>query len=55
MPARVANTSGSRGRRGEEARLARLLLDCTAAKNAAHGISAPGFERPARAMYQIGG
>jgi cyclic pyranopterin phosphate synthase len=36
-------------------RLARLLLDCTAAKNAAHGIGAPGFERPARAMYQIGG
>ena len=36
-------------------RLARLLLDCTAAKNAAHGIGAPGFERPVRAMYQIGG
>ena len=38
-----------------DARLARLLLDCTAAKRAAHGIGEPGFERPARAMYQIGG
>lgn len=38
-----------------DARLARLLLDCTAAKRAAHGIGEPGFERPVRAMYQIGG
>jgi cyclic pyranopterin phosphate synthase len=38
-----------------DARLARLLLNCTAAKRAAHGIGEPGFERPVRAMYQIGG
>lgn len=36
-------------------RLAAMLLECTAAKRAAHGIGEPGFERPARAMYQIGG
>ena len=38
-----------------DARLTGLFLDCTAAKRAAHGIGEPGFERPARAMYQIGG
>jgi cyclic pyranopterin phosphate synthase len=38
-----------------DAKLTRLLLDCTAAKRAAHGIGEPDFERPARAMYQIGG
>jgi cyclic pyranopterin phosphate synthase len=36
-------------------RLAVMLDACTAAKRAAHGIGEPGFERPARAMYQIGG
>ncbi len=36
-------------------RLADLLVACVAAKRAAHGIGSPGFERPARAMYQIGG
>ena len=35
--------------------LARLLGECTLAKRAAHGIGEPGFERPSRAMYQIGG
>lgn len=37
----------------------RLLIDrlrqCTWAKHAAHGIDAPDFQPPARAMYQIGG
>lgn len=35
--------------------LAALLHDCVAAKRAGHGIDTPAFERPARAMYQIGG
>ena len=35
--------------------IASLLRDCVAAKRAAHGIDTPAFERPARAMYQIGG
>ena len=35
--------------------LAALLRDCVAAKRAGHGIDTPAFERPARAMYQIGG
>lgn len=35
--------------------IARLLRDCVLAKRAAHGIGTPVFERPARAMYQIGG
>jgi cyclic pyranopterin phosphate synthase len=38
-----------------DARLATLLAECTAAKRAAHGIGEAGFERPSRAMYQIGG
>jgi GTP 3',8-cyclase len=40
---------------GDDAAIARLLRDCVAAKRAAHGIDTPAFERPARAMYQIGG
>jgi len=40
---------------GDDAALAALLRGCVAAKAAAHGIGGPGFERPARAMYQIGG
>jgi cyclic pyranopterin phosphate synthase len=32
-----------------------LVRDCVAGKAAAHGIANPGFHRPARAMYQIGG
>lgn len=35
--------------------LAALLRECVAAKRAGHGIDTPAFERPARAMYQIGG
>lgn len=40
---------------GDDADLAGLLLDCVRAKRAAHGIGTADFERPARAMYEIGG
>jgi len=40
---------------GNDEDLARLLTDCVQAKRAGHGIGDAGFERPARAMYQIGG
>jgi GTP 3',8-cyclase len=39
----------------DDAAIARMLRECVAAKRAAHGIDTPAFERPARAMYQIGG
>ena len=39
----------------DDAEIARLLRECVAAKKPAHGIDTPDFERPARAMYQIGG
>jgi cyclic pyranopterin phosphate synthase len=42
-------------RGGDDAEIAALLQDCVAAKAAAHGIGTPAFERPGRAMYQIGG
>ncbi len=32
-----------------------LVRDCVEHKKAAHGIDGPDFERPERAMYQIGG
>jgi cyclic pyranopterin phosphate synthase len=38
-----------------DARLADALRECVAAKRQAHGIGTPAFERPERAMYQIGG
>jgi len=40
---------------GDDQALAALFRDCVAAKRAAHGIDTPAFDRPARAMYQIGG
>jgi cyclic pyranopterin phosphate synthase len=40
---------------GSDAEIAAVLRACVAAKRAAHGIGSPGFERPARAMYEIGG
>ncbi len=40
---------------GDDDAIVSLLLACVAAKRAAHGIGSPAFERPARAMYQIGG
>jgi cyclic pyranopterin phosphate synthase len=38
-----------------DAEIAQLVRDCTAAKKPGHGIDEPGFLRPGRAMYQIGG
>ncbi len=40
---------------GDDETIADMLRVCVAAKRAAHGIGTPAFERPARAMYQIGG
>jgi len=40
---------------GDDGEIAKLLLECVAAKRAAHGIGSPEFERPARSMYEIGG
>ena len=40
---------------GSDSEIVELLRECVAAKRAAHGIGSPAFERPARAMYQIGG
>lgn len=40
---------------GDDDHLAQLLVDCVAAKEAAHGIGTSQFQRPDRAMYQIGG
>ena len=40
---------------GTDEELLALLRDCVRSKRAAHGIGTDGFERPARAMYQIGG
>ncbi|MFO0883150.1 MAG: GTP 3',8-cyclase MoaA [Pirellulales bacterium] len=35
--------------------LEQLVRDCVAAKKQGHGMDGDGFERPERAMYQIGG
>jgi cyclic pyranopterin phosphate synthase len=40
---------------GSDNEIAGLLRECVLSKRAAHGIGTPAFERPARAMYQIGG
>jgi GTP 3',8-cyclase len=40
---------------GDNAALEQLVRDCIAAKKPGHGIDTPLFERPGRAMYQIGG
>jgi cyclic pyranopterin phosphate synthase len=40
---------------GNEAELRRLVRDCVWHKKPAHGIDLPDFQRPERAMYQIGG
>jgi cyclic pyranopterin phosphate synthase len=40
---------------GSDDQLAALVRDCVAAKAPAHGIGSTDFERPERAMYQIGG
>ena len=38
-----------------DAQLATLVQACVGAKKAGHGIDAPDFSRPSRAMYQLGG
>ncbi len=38
-----------------QAQLQKLILDCVGAKKQAHGIDSSQFQRPQRAMYQIGG
>jgi cyclic pyranopterin phosphate synthase len=40
---------------GDDAAIVSLIRACVAQKRAAHGIGTPTFERPERAMYQIGG
>jgi cyclic pyranopterin phosphate synthase len=39
----------------DDAAVVASIADCLAAKRRAHGIGEPAFERPERAMYQIGG
>lgn len=40
---------------GGDEQIALMLCRCLSAKRASHGIGEPGFVRPERAMYQIGG
>jgi cyclic pyranopterin phosphate synthase len=40
---------------GSDDTLRQLIRDCVAAKQPAHGIGQEDFEKPARAMYEIGG
>jgi len=40
---------------GSSEQLCQLVHDCVAAKKPAHGIGQDSFEKPARAMYEIGG
>jgi len=40
---------------GSDEDLVQLIRECVAAKKPGHGIDSPGFLKPARAMYQIGG
>ncbi len=46
---------GKGAERDVDEAVADLLHACVRAKRAAHGIGSPEFERPERAMYQIGG
>jgi len=46
---------GNGAKRDVDEAVAHLLHACVRAKRAAHGIGSPEFERPERAMYQIGG
>jgi GTP 3',8-cyclase len=39
----------------DDAQIAERIRDCVQSKKAGHGIDSPDFQRPARAMYQIGG
>ncbi len=40
---------------GTDPQIAEVLLDCVRHKRPAHGIGEPGFQKPARPMYEIGG
>jgi cyclic pyranopterin phosphate synthase len=40
---------------GDDAAIRAAIVACVGAKRRAHGIGEPAFERPERAMYQIGG
>lgn len=40
---------------GTDQEISQLILDCVDAKKAAHGIDSNEFQRPEKAMYQIGG
>ncbi len=40
---------------GDDRALRQLIRDCVWEKKPAHGIDTPDFQRPDRAMYQIGG
>ena len=40
---------------GSDDELRQLIRDCVSAKQPAHGIGEDDFEKPARAMYEIGG
>ena len=40
---------------GSDLEVLQLVRECIAAKKAGHGMDAPDFIRPQRAMYQIGG
>ncbi len=40
---------------GSDADIARLLVECISRKKKGHGIDSVEFDRPQRAMYQIGG
>jgi cyclic pyranopterin phosphate synthase len=44
-----------RGGGGDDEAIRRLVRECVWHKKPSHGIDAPDFERPERAMYQIGG
>jgi len=50
-----ADASDNAGGDVSDANLQQLIRDCVAAKQAAHGIGESDFQKPDRAMYQIGG
>jgi len=38
-----------------DSEIEQLIRECVLDKKAAHGIDTPDFQKPERAMYQIGG
>ena len=53
--ARTIMRSPSRSSETLDQQLAKLVRDCVWHKKPTHGIDSPDFQRPDRAMYQIGG